>query len=395
VSTLHSYEHDLDQDELFSFSELGLTTDPWNSDSDSDMMPDGWEHIHGLDPLLNDSAGDLDGDLLTNIEEFNLGTFPDSVDSDGDMAGDYEEVNVHGTDPTDADSDDDSMYDGWEVLYGLDPLIDDADGDLDNDTLTNAEEFLYGTRPDLPDTDSDSMPDWWEVKYMLKPATDDADEDKDLDGRTNLQEFLEGTNPNDHGLRWSVVGNTTLSFTLIAEHTDNGVIQDRVEENVLVQVETITEVPVVVDYIPGVSFVSVWASNLSLFNLPGFFSIQGIPLAILTPAVPFGNWTILTEAVWGINSASESQINVIQTDSTWGISIVDDSEYPEVHSETVWYKSDGTLDHISLEIVMEGNETIDVSLTRNGQLPMTIIIAGGGAVVIAVVAVVILKKRRG
>ncbi len=394
-SILHSSEHDLDEDDLYSLTEADLMTDAFNSDSDSDTMTDGWEHAHGLDPTTDDSLDDLDGDLLTNIEEFNLGTFPDSIDTDEDMAGDYDEVNVHGTDPTDPDSDQDTMTDGWEILYGLNPLVNDADGDLDNDTLTNAQEFQHGTRPDLPDTDSDSMPDWWEVEYLLKPTTDDADEDKDLDGSTNLEEFLAGTNPNDHGLRWAVVGNTTLSFTLTAEHAIDGQVQDIVEESILVQVETIPEVPVVVDHIPGVSFVAVWASNLSMFNLNGFFSIQGVPLAVVSPAVPYGNWTILTEAVWSINSTSESQINVIQTDSTWGISIVDDSEYPEVTSETVWYKSDGTLEHVRLEIVLSDTETIDVQLTRTGTDNMTLmIVASGGAAVMAVIALVIIRKRR-
>jgi pimeloyl-ACP methyl ester carboxylesterase len=45
------------------------------------------------------------------------------------------------------------------------------------------------------DSDSDGMPDWWEIKYGLNPYVDDADDDLDNDGATNLEEYMHGTNP--------------------------------------------------------------------------------------------------------------------------------------------------------------------------------------------------------
>ena len=39
------------------------------------------------------------------------------------------------------------------------------------------------------------MPDGWEVVYGLKPLVDDSADDKDGDGITNLQEYLDGTDP--------------------------------------------------------------------------------------------------------------------------------------------------------------------------------------------------------
>ena len=40
------------------------------------------------------------------------------------------------------------MPDAWEELYkGLDPLVDDADGDLDYDRLSNYEEYVLGSDP--------------------------------------------------------------------------------------------------------------------------------------------------------------------------------------------------------------------------------------------------------
>jgi hypothetical protein len=46
----------------------------------------------------------------------------DSLDSDGDGLSQYQEVIVYGTDPADADSDDDGFDDGYEVETGHNPL---------------------------------------------------------------------------------------------------------------------------------------------------------------------------------------------------------------------------------------------------------------------------------
>ena len=45
-------------------------TDPRNSDSDGDGIPDGWEFYWGLDPLVADSDKDFDNDSLSNIFEY-------------------------------------------------------------------------------------------------------------------------------------------------------------------------------------------------------------------------------------------------------------------------------------------------------------------------------------
>jgi hypothetical protein len=45
------------------------------------------------------------------------------------------------------DTDNDGMPDAWEVMYGLDPSVNDAAGDLDNDGFSNLIEYLRGTLP--------------------------------------------------------------------------------------------------------------------------------------------------------------------------------------------------------------------------------------------------------
>lgn len=93
------------------------------------------------------------------------------------------------------DSDGDGMPDGWEIQYGLNPLVNDAGGDLDGDGLTNLQEYQAGTNPLSTDTDGDGMPDEWEVRRGLNPLLDDSQNDPDGDGLTNLQEYQLGTDP--------------------------------------------------------------------------------------------------------------------------------------------------------------------------------------------------------
>lgn len=49
------------------------------------------------------------------------------------------------------------------------------------------------------DSDSDGMPDDWESSHGLNPLLNDASVDSDNDGFTNLQEYLAGTDPWDGG----------------------------------------------------------------------------------------------------------------------------------------------------------------------------------------------------
>ena len=45
------------------------------------------------------------------------------------------------------DDDHDGMSDGWEVLYGLDPLANDSQLDPDFDGITNVQEYAGSTDP--------------------------------------------------------------------------------------------------------------------------------------------------------------------------------------------------------------------------------------------------------
>ncbi|MBX7257055.1 MAG: PQQ-dependent sugar dehydrogenase [Candidatus Hydrogenedentes bacterium] len=66
-------------------------------------------------------AIDEDEDGLTNEQELLLGTDPNNADTDNDALSDGAELNTYSTDPLDPDSDADGAPDGPEVSLGTDP----------------------------------------------------------------------------------------------------------------------------------------------------------------------------------------------------------------------------------------------------------------------------------
>jgi len=95
--------------------------------------------------VISHAALDTDLDGLSYAAELPLGTDPGEADSDDDGLADGAEVNVHGTSPTLADSDGDGIPDGVEIAAGIDPLVDDAALDRDGDTHSNGAEYAAGT----------------------------------------------------------------------------------------------------------------------------------------------------------------------------------------------------------------------------------------------------------
>jgi len=86
-----------------------------------------------------------------------------------ELVGQYDEVFLYKTDPTEIDTDNDDMDDFWEVNFGTDPLVNDANEDPDLDTLTNLEEYNYGTDPLEADTDGDGFGDGVEIDEGTDP----------------------------------------------------------------------------------------------------------------------------------------------------------------------------------------------------------------------------------
>jgi len=118
-------------------NKIAIAAQPFKDD-DLDGMNDFYEISYGLNPLVDDSALDLDGDGLTNLQEYNALSNPAKSDTDSDGLGDSAEFDL-GTSLTNKDTDDDGKTDFFEVIFGLDPLVDDrilavgtVDGFADN-----------------------------------------------------------------------------------------------------------------------------------------------------------------------------------------------------------------------------------------------------------------------
>ncbi len=107
---------------------------------------------------------------------------------------------------TELDTDGDLIPDAYEIANDLNPLVNDAALDHDEDGLTNLQEYQLGTLANQPDTDGDGLSDGWEVKYGYSPLvnnttdgdpTNDPTADPDNDGLINSAEDQIGTNPNN------------------------------------------------------------------------------------------------------------------------------------------------------------------------------------------------------
>jgi alpha-tubulin suppressor-like RCC1 family protein len=123
---------------------------------------------------------------------------------------------------TEADTDGDWMDDDWEIQHFGD-LNRNGEGDFDEDGLTDFIEFQIGTLPDSADSDNDGMPDKWEIDMGTDPLIDDAQGDQDNDGISNLDEYLiivfRSSEETDWGdVRWFGVFGNTLYFVDSNDH---------------------------------------------------------------------------------------------------------------------------------------------------------------------------------
>lgn len=132
----------------------------------------------------------------------------DATDTDGDGIPDSDERFAYKTDPASSDTDGDGLTDGAEIgCQGL-PSI--------------------GTNPFLWDTDGDCLPDGWENANDLDPLSDigddGADGDPDEDGLSNFTEYAVGANPQSSYTFSPDVGDSTyVGYGMCAFPPLNGV----------------------------------------------------------------------------------------------------------------------------------------------------------------------------
>ena len=231
---------DLDGDGLQNYQEFSFpsyqtryfTTDPFDPDTDDDGMPDGWEaynakllkenqvdveadksdgipdgfdRLFSVNPMVSDWALDSDGfwqmdegsgeyvfisapDNLTNIEEWVPGYWLDGITPEMDANGAVWVPNgfyLSGTDPNVPDTDGDMLSDGTELKAGF-------PGQLIGEIYFTNDAFCqrYYTNASNADTDSDSDPqntsrvldDWEETHGQNREVMDNDGVDNDNDG---------------------------------------------------------------------------------------------------------------------------------------------------------------------------------------------------------------------
>ncbi|MDC1206350.1 hypothetical protein N8Z81_02110 [Akkermansiaceae bacterium] len=201
---------DPDMDNLTNFQEQTLKTNPRNEDSDDDNLNDDVETNTGVwDSATNTGTDPLDADSDDD-------TYLDGVENN---SGNYVDATNPGTDPNKLDTDEDGLPDGWEIDNMIDPTDDGTtdvangpDGDPDSDVSTNLAEFTRGTDPQDNDSDDDTLFDGWEDNTGIyvsstmtgtDPLNNDTDGDSLFDNvETADGNFVDdnatGTNPNLH-----------------------------------------------------------------------------------------------------------------------------------------------------------------------------------------------------
>jgi uncharacterized repeat protein (TIGR01451 family)/MYXO-CTERM domain-containing protein len=201
------------------------TTSPIDPDSDDGGVPDGSEdaNLDGdidsgegnpNDPADDSAIPDTDGDGLSDILEDSIGTDPNDADTDDDGVIDGQEPNpaddsdgdgmINSLDP---DSDNDGLLDGTEL--GLDCSASGTDESAGHCT-PDADGGATTTSPIDPDTDDGGVPDGSEDANLdgkLDPGETDPTEghgaddvgslDGDGDGLSDILEEGLGSNPND------------------------------------------------------------------------------------------------------------------------------------------------------------------------------------------------------
>jgi hypothetical protein len=104
--------------------------DDIDPDDDNDGIPDVWEELFGFNPKNPaDASSDPDSDQLTNLEEYLNDTEPKNADTDNEGLLDGEEVLQYLTDPKNPDTDGDKL-DDYNDPYPLDPTRPGSDDEV-------------------------------------------------------------------------------------------------------------------------------------------------------------------------------------------------------------------------------------------------------------------------
>jgi len=120
---------------------------------------------------------------------------------------------------SDTDDDNDTLPDEWEIYYGLNPLVDDAAEDMDEDGVSNLDEYLAHTDPSKPPVDPidhNNPPSQPELYFPL-----DESDDVSLVPELETQEFSDPDQGDLHfKTRWQISAESDFSSLVIERETE-------------------------------------------------------------------------------------------------------------------------------------------------------------------------------
>ena len=172
------------------------------------------ESENSVELCYDPQTADRDGDGTLDYQD----AFPDDpgewVDTDGDGIGNT----------ADPDDDNDGIPDSWEVQYGLNPLVNDASGDLDGDGVSNVNEYIAGTNPTqapgnhAPDQPVLSLPADGASAVSLTPELQTSVFSDTDSGDTHLKtQWQISLDVSFSSLVFDVTGNTVLTSLILPE----------------------------------------------------------------------------------------------------------------------------------------------------------------------------------
>jgi len=192
---------DTDQDRFLNISnsETWTETDPFNWDSDLDMLCDGFN-------TTTEPAMTFEYQTITRVGELEYSfhdTFCDNKDNDTDDDGVLDGVEVFGWILIIEELDFNPMINNSKEIIAIGhPVMTDSDGD----GLNDGSEFDGGTDPSSIDTDWDGRTDYIEINGNVPtdPADQDTDDDMIVDGFWDYNEdgtieFTEGEDIDNDG----------------------------------------------------------------------------------------------------------------------------------------------------------------------------------------------------
>jgi hypothetical protein len=122
----------------------------WGYGEDETITTYDWV-VPYINTIKNYDPEDKTTELLTSFS-IGGGVITEATDTDVDGLKDYQELIIYKTNRENSDTDGDKMPDGWEVQYGLNPLVDDASLDKDSDGFSNLQEYRGQSDPNNPNS---------------------------------------------------------------------------------------------------------------------------------------------------------------------------------------------------------------------------------------------------